>query len=185
MRSSMGRIARVRELWPALLIALTVALFSTLAGSIFDKVHNVDAEEIASGETAAAPGPDDTQLVTAADWGVRFTAPLAPELPTLKYTTRAGDTIGLSSADLEKQGPACIASRGGLGALLRFPAGGFAKTANGDPSKYFIAKINGYDYAYQKPQNACSDTKLGGEITNREVSIIFAALDSLVAVPVP
>ncbi len=178
------QIARIRTLVPVLVIAVAVTLFGTLAGSVFDHVHKVDAEELTAGETSATPGPDGSQAVIMADWGVQFTAPLAAELPTLKYTTRNGDAIGFSSADLEQHGAACIAGRNGLGALLRFPAGGFAKSVNADFPKIFVATINGYDYAYQKPQNACSDTTAGAEITNREVSIFIAALDSLAASPV-
>jgi hypothetical protein len=158
-------------------------VFGPLAGSVFDHVHKIDAEEFMTGETSAAPDPAGTQSITVSDWGVQFTAPLAAKLPTLKYTTRNGDAIGFSSTDLEQHGTACIAGRNGLGSLLRFPTGGFAKSVNADFPKIFIATINGYDYADQKPQNACSDTTAGAEITNREVSIFIAALDSLAATP--
>jgi|GEM_PF-2001604 len=177
------QITRIRTLVPVFLIAVAVTLFGTLAGSVFDHVHKVDAEELTAGETAAVVGPAGTQVIIVADWGVQLTAPLAAELPTLKYTTRSGNAVGFSSADLEQHGSACIAGRGGLGTLLRFSAGEFAKTLNADLGKIFVSTVNGYDYAYQKPQNACSDTPAGAEITNREVSALFAAFDSLSAIP--
>ena len=183
MQQYWRQIMRLRTLVPVFLIAVAVTLFGTVAGSVFDNVHKVDAEELTAGETSATAGPDGTQVVALADWGVQLTAPLATELPTLKYTTRTGNAVGFSAVDLEQHGSACIAGRGGLGVLLRFPAGDFAKTLNSDLSKIFISTINNYDYAYQKPQNACSDTAAGAEITNRETSILYSAFDSLSAIP--
>lgn len=179
MKLSWSQFSRVRELGPIFLVAVSVAIFSTLAGSVFDNVHKVDAEELTGAETSAVPVDGGMQQLDLLQWGVTLNVPLAAELPTLRYTTRSGDSVGLSSVDLEAIGPACLASHGGLGNLVRFPAGSFAASTHGDPAEHFIATVDGHDYAYQTPLNACANTSAAGAIINREESAIFSTLDSL------
>jgi hypothetical protein len=171
--------ARMRELWPIFLVAVAVAVFSTAAGSVFDHVHQVDAEELTAAEATAALGPDHTQVVSIPGWGVSLTLPLADELPAVRYTTRSGSSVGLSSVDLEQIGPACLAGRNGLGSLVRFAAGAFATAAHGNPGMHFISTIGNYDYAYYAAGNACTDIPAASSIVNREESVIFAALETL------
>src|SRR5476649_2166739 len=114
MRLFHGQFTRVRELGSIFLVAVGVALISTLAGSVVDHVHQVDAEELTGAETTALPAPGGNQVLDLKDWGLKLTTPLAAAMPALSYTTRAGDTVGLSSADLAKLGPDCIASRNAL-----------------------------------------------------------------------
>jgi len=171
--------ARLHELWPIFFVALAVAVFSTAAGSVFDHVHQVDAEELTAAEVTAAPAAADTQLVTIADWGVSLSLPLATDLPAVRYTTRSGSSVGLSSLDLEQIGPACLASRSGLGSLVRFGQGDYAASIHGNPAMHFIATIGDHDYAYYAAQNACTDDPAASVIVNREESVIFGALDTL------
>jgi hypothetical protein len=170
---------RLRELWPVFVIAVAVTILGTLSGSLFDKIHKVDAEEISTTTVGAKDAGDGTQVIDISAWGVRMSAPIAAELPTLRYTTGSGDSVGLSSADLEKLSPACSAGRSGLGTLVRLSAGSFQKSAHGDPTLHFIGTINGHDYAYQSPINACADTPSASDIINRETSIIFSSLETL------
>ncbi len=182
MRLSLGRLAPIRELWPIFLVAIGVALLSTLAGSVFDHVHQVDAEEFTAAETTATPSVRGTQVLAFADWGVQLTTPLAPELPTLKYTTRPGNTVGISSADLAALSATCHASQNALGVLMRAPLGTFTSSKHGGSIQYFIGTIGPYEYTYTLPQTSCSDTEAGHTIVNRETSAIIASLDSLAAV---
>lgn len=181
MRQQWQIPARLRELWPIFFVAVAVAVFSTAAGSVFDHVHQVDAEELTAAEVTAVPAAGDTQVVSIADWGVSLTLPLAADLPAVRYTTRSGSSVGLSSLDLEQIGPACLASRSGLGSLVRLAAGDFASSVHGNPAMHFITTIGDHDYAYYSAQSTCTDDPAAGTIVNREESAIFAALDTLAA----
>ena len=105
MRLFLGQFTRVRELGSIFLVAVGVALVSTLAGSVFDHVHQVDAEELTAATTTAIPTAGGNQVLSLKDWGLQLTMPLAAEMPAISYTTRPGDTVGLSSADLAPLGP--------------------------------------------------------------------------------
>jgi hypothetical protein len=181
MRQQWQISARLRELWPIFFVAVAVAVFSTAAGSVFDHVHQVDAEELTAAEVTATPTGEGMQTINVADWGVSLTLPLAQDMPAVRYTTRSGGSVGLSSIDLEKMGPACLASRSGLGSLVRLPGGNFADAVHGNPAMHFIATINNYDYVYYAAQNACTDQPGASTIVNREESAIFASLDTLAA----
>ena len=182
MGHQLRRFARIRELTFVFAVAVSVALLSTLAGSILDNVHKVDAEQLTGAEVSASVTSSGNQQIMLSQWGVQLSVPLAAEMPTIRYTTRSGDSVGLSSVDLEKMGSACTASHGGLGNLVRFPAGGFAASVHGDPSEHFIGTIADHDYSYQTPVNACSNTAAASKIINVEESVLFGALDSLTSV---
>ncbi len=181
MRVFKGHFAPVRELIPIFIVAVGVALASTLAGSVFDRIHRVDAEELTAAEKSATPGPDGTQVLTLADWGVQLSTPLASEMPILKYTTRSGDAVGLSSADLEPLGPNCIASRNALGVILRAPVGTYATSKHGGKIEYYMAAVGAYEYTFQMPQSACSDKEPGRSVINRETSVLIDNLSNLTA----
>ena len=183
MRTFLGRLAPVRELWPIFLVAVGVALMSTLAGSVLDHVHQIDAEGLTAAETAATPGTGGTQVLLFSNWGVQLTAPLAPDVPTLKYTTRSGNTIGVSSADLAALGSTCHASQNALGVFKRAPLGTYDSSRHGGPIEYFITTIGQYEYTYTLPQTACTNTETGHVIVNRETSAIVSSLDTLAAIP--
>jgi hypothetical protein len=182
MNTLMGVTARLRELGPVLLVSMAVVLIGTLAGSLFDRGQRVGAEGLDVPVVTAQPAEGGTQVVDLGGWGVRLVAPLAPELPALRYTVGGGNSVGLSSADLEQVSPACSAGHSGLGTLVRLGSGGFSAAYNGNPAMHYVATIGGHDYAYQSPHNACSDVPAASEIINRETSIIFEALASLAPV---
>ena len=179
MKFSMRHFAGIRELGPSFLVAVSVAIFSTLAGSVLDHVHKVDAEELSGVVINAKPIEGAQQRLDFTSWGVTLNLPLAAELPTVRYTTGSGDSIGLSSQDLEKLGPACIASHAGLGNIVRLPAGTFTSAVHSDPSMHFVSTINGHDYVYKTPLSACAATSAASAIINREESAVLNAMDSL------
>jgi hypothetical protein len=172
---------KIADLWPVFLVAVGVAFGWTLVGSVFDHVHQVDAEELGARSYAAAPGPGGTQVLTLPAWGVSLTLPLALEMPTLSYAPQSDVSAGLSTADLAQLGPACRPERNGLGALLRMPAGTYSATTQGQGQYSYIGTIGGYDYAYDAPIGNCSGTEAGNAITVREESILSGSLSSLSA----
>ena len=172
---------KIADLGPVFLVAVGVAFGWTLAISVFDHVHQVDAEELGARPHPAVPGPGGTQVLTIADWGVSLTVPLAPEMPTLSYATQSSDSAGLSTTDLAQLGPACRPERNGLGSLLRLPAGSYSETAQGQGQFYYIATIGDYDFAYESPAANCAGTDAGEAITVREESVLTGALSSLAA----
>lgn len=172
---------KLSDLWPIFLVAVGVAFSSTLVGSVFDHVHQVDAEELGARSYAAAPGPGGTQVLTIPAWGVSLPLPLALEMPALSYASQSSVSVGLSTTDLTQLGPACRPERNGLGALLRLPAGSYSATTQGQGRYSYIATIGQYDYAYEAPIGNCSGTEVGNAITVREQSILTAALSSLSA----
>jgi hypothetical protein len=176
-----GRFTRVRELGSIFLVAVGVALASTLAGSVVDHVHQVDAEEL-TGAEATATAAGTSQVLTLKDWGLTLTLPFGTELPAVTYTTRPGDTVGISSADLAPLGPDCIASRNGLGVLLRSPIGSYANARHGSTISYYITAIGNSEYSYEMPQSDCSDIAQVNPIINRETSIVIGSLPSLAPV---
>lgn len=172
----------VRELAIASGVAIAVALASTLAGSVFDHIHQVDAEALTAQEKTAQPGPDSTQLLSVDDWGVNLKLPLVSELPLVSYTDHGGTSIGLSSADLAKLGAECKANRNALGSILRLNAGSYMEAATrGNWRARFINTIGQYDYVYVYPQTACTEKPEAVPVVNREVSIFTEAMDSLSA----
>jgi hypothetical protein len=175
-----------RELWPVFIVAVGVALASTLAGSIFDHRHQVAAEDFGAASVAAVAGPDNTQIVKISDWSVQITLPLATELPLLRYAPHAGASVGFSSADLEPLGTACQAGHDALGTLIRASKGTTASVNGpGGVPRYFIAGVGDYDYVYQMPQNACTHNDTAQTLVNRETSIIREALDTITPVVKP
>jgi|SRR6185369_12033473 len=179
MRLSQGLLARTRELWPIFLVAVGVALASTLAGSVLDRVHRIDAEELTAAVATAVQGPDNTQVIDFKDWGVRLTAPLGADLSSVQYTTRSGDAVGVSSTTLAPLGANCLASRNALGVFRRAPLGSYASSKHGGSIEYFAGSVGQYEYTYQLPQNACTDTEAGHTVVNRETSALIQSLDSL------
>jgi hypothetical protein len=168
----------VRELGVIGAVAGMVTLSATLAGSVFDHVHQVDAEALRSNDvTAVAQG--EQQLVAIPDWGVQLTLPLSPGLSLMRYAAQSPMSVGLSTADLAALGEDCRAGRDGLGALLRLPAGSYATYAGRDVSMHFIAQVGGYDFAYQTPHNACSSLPGASEIINREMIMLSGAWGTL------
>jgi hypothetical protein len=160
-------------------IAVTVAFASTLAGSVLDRVHQVDAEALVASEAQAAVADGGTQRLEIKDWGVQLTLPLAAELPVVRYASQSKSSVGLSSADLAQMGPECRASRNALGSLVRLPGGTFGQTKRGSTIEYFVATVGGYDYAYQLPQGSCTDLAGAQPVVNREVAVIREALGTL------
>jgi hypothetical protein len=171
--------AGVHELLPIFFVAVAVALASTLVGSVLDHVHQVNAEELNTHTTTATDNTDGTQTLAVKDWDVQVALPLARELPLVNYAVHTGSSIGLSSADVQRLGLVCQASRNALGVLLRTPLGATIQTPQGGPATYFIATIGGYEYRYQMPQNACADQPGAQVLINRETSAILSALDAL------
>lgn len=161
------------------MVSLAVAFFSTAAGSVFDHVHQVDAEELTGAEVTAAAAVGGRQVVAIPDWGVHLTLPLAADMPAVRYTTRTGSSVGLSSVSLEQLGSACLASHSGLGSLVRLGAGEFDREMQGNSSMHFIGTIAGYDYAYFAPQNGCSDSPEASNMINVQESVIFGGLETL------
>jgi hypothetical protein len=171
-----------RSLGPIFLVAIGVAFASTLAGSIFDHAHQVDAEEISGArEYPASPGPNGTQVLGVTTWNVRLTLPLAHEMPMLSYYPQSTGSMGLTSADLSALSPACSAAHNGLGSLVRFQAGSYIDAIHNNGTYSYIATIGGYDYAYLAPQGDCAAAPGAGATINREEAILLGSIDSLSA----
>jgi hypothetical protein len=161
------------------IIAVTVAFASTLAGSVLDHVHQVDAEGLVAGEAQAAASDNGMQRLAIKEWGVQLTMPLADALPVVSYAEQSKSSVGLSAEDVSQLGPECRASRGALGTLVRLPGGTFGQTKRGATIEYFVATVGGYDYAYQLPQGSCTDLTGAQPLVNREVAVIREALGTL------
>ena len=182
MSVSHGKFTHARELGSIFMVAVGVALASTLAGSVLDHVHQIDAEALTGAEATATPTGAGYQELALKDWGMQLTMPLGPDMPAMTYTTRPGNTVGVSTADLAPLGPDCIASRNGLGVLLRSPVGTYANGKHGSTIQYYIAQIGSYEYTYEMPQNDCTDSGSGTQIVNRETSILIGSLPTLAPV---
>jgi hypothetical protein len=171
----------VREFGLTGVIAGVVTLGGTLAGSVFDHVHQVDAEALRGNEVRAVVSGDQ-QVLTIADWQVRLALPLnAPGagLSQVSYAAQSSMSVGLSTADLSALGEDCRAGRDGLGALLRLPAGSYTTYAGRDVSLHFIARVGAYDYAYQTPHNACGQVPGAAAVLNREMTMFSSAWETL------
>ena len=168
-----------RELVPSLVVAVGVALVSTLAGAILDHVHQVDAEALVQQEISATPAANHQQTLTIKDWGVQVNLPLASEMPLLKYAPQGKASVGLSSAGLEAYGIACSAGRNALGTLIRYPKGAFSSTPQSDTVQYFVAHVGDYDYAYQIPRTACAQAVGDRPLINEQTSVLREALGGL------
>jgi hypothetical protein len=179
MSSVTGALQRLSDFWAVFLVAVAVVVASTLAGAWLDHLHQVNAEDMTTKTSSAVPGPNGYQTLTISEWGVQLELPLADELPTVSYGSQGGSSIGLSSADVEKLGPACAAGRNALGAVVRMPRGSFAAPFAEGTLNYFIATIGEYDYAYQISPTACIDQPGENGTVNRETSIIREAVGSL------
>jgi hypothetical protein len=160
------------------LVAVGVAVVSTLGIAFLQGANQVGAEEVEVQETAAVPGPDGMQTLVIKDWGVRVEVPLADAMPAVKYARQSDSSVGISSADLEKAGPECRAGRNGLGAIIRVPAGTFAAFSEKTTNVQFIKTVGQYDYGYGAPGGTCVSLNTG-QIINRERSVLTEALSSL------
>jgi hypothetical protein len=163
------------------MVAVGVALVSTLAGSVFDRVHQVDAEALVRDTVAARPAGDQQTLVVP-EWGVQATIPLAAEMPLLSYSAHGQSSIGLSSAGLVSYGPLCSAARNALGVLVRYPLGGFDQRSEGAVMQYFLAQVGQFEYAYQLPQTSCLQADPHRPLINQQTSVLREALGTLSAI---
>lgn len=169
----------VQELRPIFWVAIGVVAVGTVTGSIFDRIHRVAAEESGAPAVAAVADGNGGQVVTLPAWGVRFTLPIADEMPLLSYAVTSPDAVGFTSEDLAKLGPACSAARSALGSLLRYPGGSFGSAVKATPGANLVATMGNYDYVYQFPVNACADTEAGTTTVNREESVVLEAMSTL------
>ena len=171
----------VRGLLPVLGIAVGVAVLGTATGFAWDHVHKVAADEIIDRGTPAEVGPDGTQVLKLPAWGVAATLPLVSELPLVSFAPEAGDTVGLSSADLMKLGVECQPARNALGSITRYPTGAYGTTVKARVGANVVSTVDAFDYVYQFPQTACADKDAGVTTVNRETAIVLEALGSLTA----
>lgn len=172
-----------RELGPIFIVAVAVALASTLAGSVFDHIHQIDAEALAPGQatsTAVAAGAQQTLILK--NWGVQATTPLAAAMPLISYVGHDQTSIGLSSANLQKLDPACTASQNALGALIRYPHGTYGAYAHDTAIEYYLVQVGDYDYAYQLPAGACAQIPGAQVLINQQTSVLREALGGLAAI---
>lgn len=178
MRLASKSLAGVRNIGPLLFVAVAVVLAGTVTGAYFDHVHKVAADEVSiAAVQAVASG--NVQTLTIGQWGVQVAVPFAAEMPLLSYANESAQSVGLSSADLEKLGPQCGASKNALGALTRNAAGSYGSTVKADAGSNLVATIGEYEYVYKFPQGSCSDTEAGRIIINREESVLLEALSTL------
>jgi hypothetical protein len=150
------------------LVAVGVAVVSTLGIAFLQGANQVGAEEVEVQETAAVPGPDGMQTLVIKDWGVRVEVPLADAMPAVKYARQSDSSVG----------PECRAGRNGLGASIRVPAGTFAAFSEKTTNVQFIKTVGQYDYGYGAPTGTCVSLNTG-QIINRERSVLTEALSSL------
>lgn len=171
----------VINLAPIFLVAVAVALGTTLASSAFTQVRQVDAEDINVAEAAASPAAAGTQMLTIQPWDVEITLPLvAGQSSLISYANQAGASVGLTSAELEKLGSGCTASHSALGSIIRYSHGHYS--AGTGAINYFIGTVGDYDYSYRLPSGLCSNDPAAGSIINRETSVLNANLNSLAPV---
>lgn len=142
-----------REMLTMLLVTLGTALVFTLAAAIFNQFHQVAAEDLNVHEMSASDIGNNLQKVEISDWGVALTVPLGPGMPMMKYAVQGPDSVGLSSTAVENYGNLCSAAHNGVGALVRLPQGGWAKTRLG----YLLGSMGGYDYVFEMPQTDCDN----------------------------
>lgn len=172
----------VRELGPVFLVAVAVVAVGTVSAAVFNYAQKAGAEEQPTREVAAVPASDGRQQVLMVkEWGVTLTVPLAAEMPLMSYASQSAVSVGLSTADLKAYGKECSAARGGLGSLVRIPAGTFGEYSKGDVSKQFVKTLGGYDYLYLAPEKVCVDSYAVSMIMNREKSVLYEALSTLTA----
>jgi hypothetical protein len=153
MQSSVvNSVPAVRDLWPAVLVALTVAVAFTVAASVFEQFHQVAAEDLNGHEVPAVSVGHSTQVMDIKPWGVQLKLPLGQDQPLLSYAAQGPDSVGLSSVALAQFGPSCRASRNGAGALLRLKP---AAAVQAGKFGQVLGSVGGYDYVYQLPQNPC------------------------------
>jgi hypothetical protein len=93
--------------------------------------------------------------------------PLGSDMPLLKYAGQGPDSVGLSSAGLSQWGADCSASRNGVGAIVRRPAGSNAG--------HVMATLDGYDYVYTQPQSPCMKVRDADYVAAQEAMAIQGA----------
>jgi hypothetical protein len=171
-----------RGMMPVLGIAVAVVVMGTLTGYAWDRVHQATADESISKGVQAKAGPNGTQILQISEWGVTATFPLASEFPLLSYAVQpGGNTVGLSSVDLAKVGPACRPGGNALGTLVRYPTGSYGTSVQAMAGSNVISTVGSYDYIYAFPQNTCADHTEAMTIINRETPVVLEGLGSLVA----
>ena len=171
----------VRDLGPVFVVAVAVALLSTLVGAVVDHVHQVDAEALASQQFTAQATSATQQTLALNDWGLQATFPLAPEMPLVVAASHGTSSLGLSSVALAKYGPACAADRNALGSLSRYPKGA-AVQEHGGAISYVVAEIGDYKYVYQMPNGACSQSGSAPALTTQQTSVLREYLGGLATI---
>ena len=164
MEMSVKPVSVVRDLGPALLVSLGVALVFTAAAAVFQQFHQVAAEDLNVHQVPAVAGPNSTQVMNIKSWGVTLTLPLGSDMPLVSYAGQGPDSVGLTTASLSQYGTACSASRNGVGAIVREPAGSNAG--------HVMATIGAYDYVYQQPLSSCMDVREAAYVAAQEAMAI-------------
>jgi hypothetical protein len=149
--------AWLKDLGSVALISTGVAIVFTVTASVFEQFHQVAAEDLGSNEIAAVAVGDHTQVLKFSQWGVSLSMPMGNDMATVKYTTEGPDSVGLTSAGVEKIDKVCTAGQNSVGAIVRRRAG--AQLPAPVPGDTTLGTIGGYVYTYETPQSVCAATK--------------------------
>jgi hypothetical protein len=167
----------IKEMGAVALVSVGVALVFTFVASVFDQFHQVAAEDLGSNEVAALAGADNTQVLRLDQWGVSLTLPLGSDMAVVKYAAEGPDSVGLSSAAVEKIASVCTASHNAVGVIVRAPAGAQLNTkqalAQGETS---LGSIGGYTYMYERPDSSCEATRASVLASAEAIGIAGAAV---------
>lgn len=165
----------VRSLIPVLFVALGVALAFTVVAAVFQRFHQVSAEDVHVPTVDAVVAANGTQVLSIGNWNVQLVLPLGKDMPLVNYAGMGADSVGLSSAPLASLDPKCSAQANALGSILRLPAGSFAHYPSSSQTKVFLANVGDSDFVYQMPFSTCT----GGEVASGLVAQAEAAIQGV------
>jgi hypothetical protein len=163
----------IKDLGLELVVVVGVALIFTVSASVFEQFHQVAAEDLNIHEVpAATTQAGSQQVINLQSWGVELTLPLGHGLPLMSYAVQGPDSVGLSSADVEKYGPDCAAGRNAVGALLRVQPDGVGRYLTASQRGMVMGQVGGYDYVYQLPSNSCMNLPPAANLAAQESLLI-------------
>lgn len=168
---------RIGELVLVVFIAVGVVGAGAAVREALRGTSPVEAGDLTFSELAASVAPDGgSQVLSPSGWDVTLTMPYTAEMGKVVYAFHDTTSIGLSTSNLTALGPECSAARNGLGTLVRFTRGSWHSATQGDTSYHLIASLNGYDYGYRAPLNACTDDPEAQSIVNRQYAVVLESL---------
>jgi len=171
MQKTFSLKAWPKEFMAAVAVAAVVSVAFTVAASLFDRFHQVSAEDLRTAETSAVAIGNKSQVLSFNDWGVSLTVPLGADMPQVWYTAQGSDSFGLSTTYVEKKsGAACSAGHNAVGVIVRSAAGSPLSSTESQIATS-LGTIGGYTYTYETPDSTCAATD-AAEAANHEAMVI-------------